>query len=328
MSVVIQMSRACLGVFTSTTLMVLLAALGSGSALSQTAAPPALKMVVPVPAGGSMDAASRFVARRLALRLERPVMIDNKPGAQQGVGTEYVIRSAPDGNTLLVVGASVFINPSLSKLNYQALTDLAPVSGMIKTRMVLVARKGLAVRSLDDFLTQIKSQQKPMSCAAFPGPGLLACEQLRAMIRQDLVVVPFNGVAPVATAVFGGHVDLAFVPTEMILSEPDGERWKALAMADSLPVLAPLPPLPALSARLPGFEISGMYGFMVPAKTPKAQIDQLSKAIAEVLAEPEVEAYFTRQGDAMFRLGPEDFGRYLRAETDRISVLIKNAGIK
>ena len=328
MSVGMKISWAGLTVLTSTKLMVLLAALWSGSALSQTSALPALKMVVPVTAGGSMDTATRFLARRLALRLERPVVIDNKPGAQQVVGTDYVIRSAPDGNTLLVVGASVYINPSLSKLNYQALTDLAPVSGFIKTRLVLVARKGLPVRSLDDFLAQIKSQEKPMSCAASPGPGLLACEQLRTMIRQDLVVVPFNGVAPAATAVFGGHVDLTFVPTEMILSEKDGERWKALAMADSLPVLAPLPPLPALSTRLPGFEIGGMYGFMAPAKTPRAQIDQLSKAIAEVLAEPEVETYFTRQGDAMLRLGPEDFGRFLRTETERISVLVKNAGIK
>jgi tripartite-type tricarboxylate transporter receptor subunit TctC len=309
-------------------LLVALAGILPLAATAQSGSTPALKLVVPVTAGGNMDAATRFVGQRLALRLGRAVLIENKPGAQQVMGTEYVVRSAPDGNTLLVVGAAVLSNPSLYKLSYQALTDLTPVSGLIQTRFALVVRKDLPVRSLDEFLALLKSQKTPLSCAAAPGPALLACEQLRKMTRDDLVVVPFNGAAPAATAVLGGHVDLAFVTTDMVLAQQDSGRWQALAMGDALPVRAPLPALPSLSGRLPGFEVTGMFGFMAPAKTPPAQIAQLSKAIHEVLAEADVEAHFTRQGDALWRLGADDFGRYLRSETERVGALIKSAGIK
>ena len=308
--------------------LALLACFGFVNAPAQTVAVPALRLIVPVQAGGNMDEATRFMGQRLSQRLGRPVIIENRPGAQQAIGTDYVVHSAPDGNTLLVVGAAVTSNPHLYKLNYQALTDLTPVAGLIRTRFALVVRKDLPVQSVDELIALLRAGSMPLSCGAAPGPSLLGCEQLRLMTRPDLVVAPYNGAAPVSTALLGGHVDMAFISTDVILGQAGGGRWQVLAITDREPLAAPLPRLPVLQERLPGFSMVAFFGILAPAKTPPEQIAQLSQAIAEVQAMPDVEEHFTRQGDTLLRLGPREFGLMLSTETERVGDLIRRAGIK
>jgi len=295
------------------------------AALAQATGP--VRLVVPVPAGGSLDATARLVAAFLAERLNEPVQIDNRPGAATNIGTEYVVRAAPDGRTLLFGAVSLAINPSLYKLGFDPLRDLEPVAHVSSEQFLLVARGDLAAAVPADLARFAQDKPGGLNCAAPPGPMTLACEQLKLELAGGATVIPYAGVAPALNALLGGHVDVAFLSVEDVLGAVRAGKLRALANAGGPQMKSPFPDLPRLADTWPGFVVSGLTGILAPAGTPPELIRRLNREVNAVLANPAVRERMALGGQIPGGGTPEQFGELLKSRHDYYARLIRRAGI-
>lgn len=286
-----------------------------------------IRLVVPAPPGGAMDSTARLIALHLAERLGEPVLVENRPGAATNIGTEYVVRSAPDGRTLLFGAASTAINPALYKLRFDVFRDLAPVVQVSVENYVLVVRDDLPVARLSDLAGHAKGKPGGLNCAAPPGMMMLACEQLRINLGGDMTAIPYPGVAPALTALLGGTVDLAFLPLQSVSGQTTQGRLRALANAGTQKADVPYPELPLLSEAWPGFAVSGMYGVLVPAGTPAETIKSLNEKINAVLQIATVREQILRAWQVPVGGTPEQYAQTMRTHHGYYQRLIRQAGI-
>ena len=301
------------------------AALCSACAQAQATGP--VRLVVPVPAGGSLDATARLVAAFLAERLNDSVQVDNRPGASTNIGTEFVVRAAPDGRTLLFGAMVLAINPSLYKLSFDPLRDLEPVVQVSSEQFLLVARSDLAAAGAADLAHLAKEKPGGLDCAAPPGPMTLACEQLKLELAGGATVIPYPGVAPALNALLGGHVDVAFLSVEDALGAVRAGRLRALANAGGPRMKSPFPDLPHLADTWPEFTVTGLTGILVPAGTPREVIRQLNREINAVLANPAVRERLAAGWQMPAGGTPEQFAETLKSRRDYYARLIRRAGI-
>jgi tripartite-type tricarboxylate transporter receptor subunit TctC len=286
-----------------------------------------IRLVVPVPAGGSLDATARLVAAFLAERLGEPVQIENRPGAASNIGTEAVVRATPDGRTFLFGAVALAINGSLYKLNFDPLRDLEPVIHVSTEQFTLVVRSDLPAYAPSDLAQIAKEKAGGLNCAAGPGPMMLACEQLRLELGGNVTSIPYPGVAPALTALIGSHVDLMFVPTEDVLGFVRAGKLRAIANGGESRTKMAFPDLPRLTDIWPGFAVSGLTGVMAPVGTPKEAIQSLNREINAVLANPAVRERMANGWQVPGGGTPEQFGELLKSRHDYYRRLIRKAGI-
>ena len=303
----------------------------AGMAMAQGYPNKPVKLVVPYPPGGPTDIVARLVAQKLGDQMGQPFVIENKPGAGGNPGAEAVARSAPDGYTLLVATTAHAINPSLfSKLNYQLLKDLSPVTQLTSGPLVIVANPALPAKNVTELIALAKSKSGGLNFAS-SGNGQsthLSAELFSAMAGVKMSHIPYKGSAPALTDVMGGQTDLMF--DTMLSSMPHVKAGKLKALAVTSTQRSPIAPeLPTVAeSGLPGYEAIAWNGLLAPAGTPNEVVARLNAELKKVLEQPEVKQRFEAQGFTASWNSPEAFESFLKAEVDKWAKVVKVSGAK
>ena len=303
----------------------------SGLAMAQDYPNKPVKLVVPYPPGGPTDIVARVVAQKLQEQMGQPFVIDNKPGAGANTGAEAVARSTPDGYTLLVATTAHAINPSLfSKLSYQLLKDLAPVSQLTSGPLVIVANPALPAQNIQELIALAKGKSGGLNFGS-SGNGQsthLSAELFSAMAGIKMSHVPYKGSAPALTDVMAGQTDLMFDTMLSAMPHVKAGKLKALAITSSKrsPVAPHLPTV--AESGLPGYEAIAWNGLLAPAGTPKEVVARLNAELKKVLENPDVRQRFEAQGFAASWNSPATFGSFLQAEVDKWAKVVQVSGAK
>jgi tripartite-type tricarboxylate transporter receptor subunit TctC len=309
----------------------LLAALFPGIAAAADFPTRTIRYIVPSAPGGNADIVARLVGERLAKSFGQQVIVENRPGANNVIATEFVVKSPPDGYTLLQVANSHVTNPSvLKQLPYDTVRDLAPVGLLASTPLVLVVHPALPVRNVKDLLTlaRVRPGELNYHSSGIGTAGHLAGVLLGHMAHVKIVPVPYRGTAQAMTDVISG--DLHFSFPSLTLSLPIVKSGKLRALAMTGLNRTPLSPdIPTVSeSGLPGYQASIWNGVLVPAATPQPMIAKLNAEIVRSLTGPEVRERFAASGSDVAPSSPDEFAAFIRAEIPRWAAVIKAAGIK
>jgi tripartite-type tricarboxylate transporter receptor subunit TctC len=288
-----------------------------------------IRMVVPTSPGGVTDTAARAVAPRLADALGQSIVVDNRAGAGGIIGTDTVAKAAPDGYTVLAVFDSFVSNPHVFRnAPYDVVKDFAPVSLMIRGPQLLVVHPGLGVRAFPDFLALAKSRSTPLNFATAGAAtsSRLSVELFRKTAGLDVNLVHYKGGGPALTDLLGGHVDVMIASAGLVLPSVKAGRLTALAVT-SKGRSELVPGVPAVSEYFPQFEAQSWVGVLAPARTPRPIVERLHAEIVKVLAAPEQRDRFTGLGYEIVGGTPEQFGAWIRGETEKWGKLIRERGI-
>jgi tripartite-type tricarboxylate transporter receptor subunit TctC len=289
-----------------------------------------IKIVVPVAAGGAPDVVARLVAESLGPKLGQPVIVEDRPGAGERIGAEYVAKAEPDGYTLLAAPpASLVISPLLfSNLGYDPKL-FVPVTVLTSGHLVLVTSPALRITSLDDLVARAKSAPGKLTYAS-PGVGTpphLTGEMLKAAAHIETTHVPYKGLAPALTDLLAGHVDVMFDNLGNSIGLLRDGRLKALGIADDARI-PELPDVPSIAATYPSVHSTSWFGVVAPPKTPPEIVNMLSTAIAEVLHTPEVKGKLQTMSFSPVGISPTDTAKFLDGETARWQAVIRAVGTK
>ena len=289
-----------------------------------------LRLVVPYGAGGNADILSRLVGARLAEVLGQPVIIDNRPGASGLLGSELVVRAAPDGHTLLWVANGHATNPLvLKKMPFDTLKDLAPVSLASSTPMLLVTFNGLPADNMKSFIAYVKTRPGQINFATSGNgsPNNLAGELLNLMAGIALAHVSYKSTPQATTDVIGGHVHSAMASLTSVLPQVRAGKLKALGTTG--PQRSSLAPdVPAISESVPGYQANIWNGLLTPAATPRAIVDRLNQVMVQQLKLPEVRERFATLGAEALTSTPQAFDAFIRNEMTKWEKVIKTSGLR
>jgi tripartite-type tricarboxylate transporter receptor subunit TctC len=298
-------------------------------ALAQTYPSRPVHWVVTVPPGGSPDIIARLLGEYLAQHMGQPFVIENRPGASANIGTELVVHAPPDGNTMLFAMSANAINASAYRhLNYNFIRDSVPVVGIGAVPLVLVAAPSLPAQTVPELIAYAKANPGKINIAMAGKTTVLdvASELFKMMAGVDIVGVPYQGETPAVPDLMNGRVQLMFGALPTSLGYIKSGKLRALAVTSATRQDL-LPGVPAMTEFLPGYEASGWYGVVVPKGTPPEIVAALNKAINAALADPAVRKRFAELGCTPSGGSPEDFAKFIAADTDKWAKVIKFAGI-
>jgi tripartite-type tricarboxylate transporter receptor subunit TctC len=290
-----------------------------------------IRVVVPTTPGGAADIMMRQLAQKMGESMKVPVVVDNKPGAGNVIGSDIVAKSAPDGYTVLLTYTDHVFNPFLhASMPYDTVRDFTPVGLVGSVPLLLVTRPDMPPRTAGELIALAKAQPGKLNFgSAGSGSSLhLAGELFKSMAKIDVVHVPYKGTTPAFTDLMGGQIQFLFPTSVSAWSHIQGGKLKALAITSAR--RAPnLPDVPTVAeSGLPGYEAAIWYGMLAPAGTPPAVVARLNAELQKALAAPELRAKLTDQGFAVTPGTPEEFGRKINSELDRWGKLIREANIK
>jgi tripartite-type tricarboxylate transporter receptor subunit TctC len=312
---------------------VTLGAYGAGYAQSLPA-DKAMKIVVPYPPGGSADPVTRLIANHLGPLLDRKVVVENVPGASGNIGTNQVVRAAPDGLTLVLAATPLSTNPSFyDNIPFNVLTDLAPITMITLQQFVLVVHPSVSAQSVPELIALAKASPGKLTFASHSAGGAthLAAELFKVMAGIDLVHVPYKGQAPAVADLVAGHVSMLFDSASTAMTHAASGRLRALATTG--PVRSTLVadgklPVMAEHKGLDGFNVIAWYGYMAPAGTPGPILESLAKAINTVLKIPEVTQRLNSLGFDVVGTSPGQFKQHVQTEVEKWSRVVKASGAK
>ena len=290
-----------------------------------------VRVLVGFAAGSGIDILARLMGQWLTERLGQPFVIENRPGAGTNIATEAVVRSAPDGHTLLAITPANAINATLyDNLNFNFIRDIAPVASLARTPCVMLVNPSVPAKSVPDFIAYAKANSGKLSMASGGGTGSashMAGELFKMMAGVDLVHVPFRGNGPALTALLAGQVEVLFPSLASAIEFIRTGKLRALAVTSATRSAA-MADLPSLGEFVPGYEISTWYGVGAPRGTPAEVTDKLSRDIDAVLADPKLKARFADLGDFPMPMTPAAFGKFIADETEKWGKVIRAANIK
>jgi tripartite-type tricarboxylate transporter receptor subunit TctC len=290
----------------------------------------AVRVVVPVAAGGANDVTGRLIAQWLSERLGQQFFIENRAGAGTNIGTETVIRAPADGYTLLIAGSNAAINPTLfHTLSFNFIRDTAPIGSIVRVPQLMQVNPSVPVTSVPEFIAYAKANpgKIAMGSGGNGSPAHVIGEYFKLMTGTDLTHVPYRGAAPAVTDLLGGQIQVAFTELATSLGHVKSGSLRALAVTTAARTEA-LPDVPTLSEFIPGFEASQWVGLVAPKDTPPAIIQKLNAEINAALADPRIKARFADLGGTVLPGSPEDFGKLIRDETEKWAKVIRAAKIK
>ena len=290
-----------------------------------------IRFVVPFAPGGGNDILGRIVAQKLHESLGVPVVVDNRGGAGGTIGTDIVSKSPSDGYTMLINNVSLAVNVTLySKLPYDTLKDLEPVSLAGRQPNILVVHPTLPVKSVKELLAlaRAKPGQLAFASGGIGSSSHLSAELLKYMTKIDLVHVPYKGMGPALIDLVSGQTQLAMATMASALPHIRNKRMRPLAVSTGKRV-AVVPEVPTMmEAGVKDFEYSTWYGVLVPAGTPQAVITRLNAELVKALAMPDVKERFGAQGVEPDATSAQEFKTFLNAEVKRWAPVIKASGMK
>jgi tripartite-type tricarboxylate transporter receptor subunit TctC len=307
-----------------------LAAVPDNSARAQAFPAKPVRIVVPFAPGGGVDVTARILAQRLTERVGQSFIVENRTGASGIIGTEYVVRSAPDGYTLLVGSQTTqAVVPALYKVNYDAARDFAPVTLIATSPLLIVVHPSLPVRSVKDLIALAKSRPGQLTFgAASGGTPHMAGELFKLVAGVDMLFVPYKGEGPAIADAMGGQISLVFSNLPVALPQARGGRLLGIAVTSPQRV-STAPEIPTVSeSGLPGFEAATWFGLFAPAATPRDIVTKLNAESVSALNVPEVKDRMAGQGLFVVANTPEQFSAFLKTEIPRWAKVVKDAGVK
>jgi tripartite-type tricarboxylate transporter receptor subunit TctC len=308
----------------------LIAVLGaSTSAVADDYPARPIKWVVGYPAGGTTDILARLIGQWLSEHLGAQVIIENRPGAGNNIGTEAVINAPPDGYTVLLVNPANGINASLyRKLNFDFIRDIAPVAGLTRVPNVMEVNPAVPAKTVQEFIDYAKANPGKINWAS-SGNGTsvhLSGEMFKMMTGVDLLHVPYRGAAPALTDLISGQVQVMFDNMPSSIEHIRAGKLRALGVttANRSPAL---PDVPTVADTVPGYEASAWFGMGAPKGTPPEAVNKLNKAINAALADPNIQARLADLGGIVMAGTPADFGQVIVEETEKWAKVVKAAGV-
>ncbi len=290
-----------------------------------------LRLIVPYAPGGNADIMARLVAQRLSENVGQQVVVDNRAGASGIIGTELAVKAPPDGYSIVLVASSLATNPSLIKtLPYNARRDLAPVSMVGSTPLILAAFPGLAASTVKELVALAKAKPGQLNYASSGtgSPANLAGALLNFMAGINIVHVTYKGTAQATTDVLGGQVQLFYPSMTAALPYVKAGKLKALGMTS--PARSPLAPeVPTVSeSGIPGYQANIWNGVLVPTATPRPLIVRLNAEFVRVLATPDTRERFAAMGADAAHSTPEEFRDFILAEEKKWARVVRESGIR
>ncbi len=291
----------------------------------------AIRIVVPFPAGGTSDILARAIGQKLTDEWKQAVIVDNRPGAGANIGAEVVVKSPPDGYTLLLASTIHTINPSLySKLAYDPVRDFTPITLIATTSQVLAVHPSLPVGSVKEFIAYAKKRpgQLNYSSAGNGSQPHLTAELFKKRTGIDIVHVPYKGAPPAMTDLLAGHVALTFATAPSAVPHVKSGKLRALAVSTAKRISA-LPELPTISeAGVPGFEAGGANGLVGPAGMMAAVVDRLNTAVIKIVNEPAMSKFLSDQGAEPSTTTPAEYAAYIKSEVAKWAQAVKDSGAR
>jgi tripartite-type tricarboxylate transporter receptor subunit TctC len=290
-----------------------------------------VRVIVPYAAGGPADVYSRFLGDRLEKSLGRPFLIEDRPGGSAIIGTDAVAKSAPDGYTLLAMSNTHTVNESLfSKKPYVLLRDLAPVSPLNYSDLLLVVNPAVPAKNLKELIALAKAKPGALNYASSGSgtPYHMAGELFKAMAGVDIVHVPHKGSDQARTSVMSGDVQMMFDAVTTMAQLARAGKVRAIATSGRTRS-AITPEIPTVSeAGVPGYESTIWLGIMAPAATPKPVVDKLNSEIRKVMSQPDVIAIWAKQGAVPMHMSPDEFRRFMEQDIQKWAKVVKISGAK
>ncbi|MEI6183613.1 MAG: tripartite tricarboxylate transporter substrate binding protein [Polynucleobacter sp.] len=288
-----------------------------------------IKLVVPFPPGGAVDALGRLVGQKTSEILGQPIVIDNRAGAAGSIGTEIVAKSTPDGYTLLMGStSSLSVIPNLQKVPYDPIKDFTPVSLVAYIPHVLVINNDVPAKTLAQFIAYAKANPGKLSYASSGNgtPHQIAVEMFKKMAGVFIVHIPYKGTAPGLTDLMSGQVALMSVELSTALPYIKAQKIRPLALlAPNRSTFAPDIPT-AAQAGLPGLDITSWYGVVAPAGINRETLNILGTAIAKAVKSPDLNEKILGMGATPVGDTPEEFNLFMRKESAKWAKAIKESG--
>jgi tripartite-type tricarboxylate transporter receptor subunit TctC len=293
-------------------------------AYSQTYPTKPVRMVVPFPPGGTTDLIARVVQPKFQEFLGQPVVIENKGGAGGSVGAADVAQATPDGYTILLVFDTHAVNHHIYKMAPDPFTRLEHLMLMVSSPSTLVAVNNFAPNNLRELVARARAQAGKVTYAT---AGAASSNHLGALLLEEragikMTHVHYKGGGPMIQALLGNQIDIAFVSTPLILPQIKAGKVKAIAVGGKSRI-AVLPDVATLAETYPGLEQVSWFGLLTPTGVPRAIADRLHREMARTLQVPEVRERLQERGFDVVASSPEEFLRFVRAESDKLGKLIR-----
>jgi len=289
-----------------------------------------IRWIIGYPAGGSADTASRIMAQWLHERLGQPVIIENKPGAATNISLQAAINSPPDGYTIVYLGTSATVNPSVyDSLPFNVLRDIAPVSGFADFPFVFVVNKSIPSRNVAEFIAYAKERPGKITMASFGAAtsSHLAGELFQAMTGIKLVHVPYRGEAFALADMISGHVEVMFDTVSAALPHIRSGALQALAVAGRNRYEG-LPGVPTVGESVPDYEALAWGGIGAPRGTPEEIISLLNREVNAGLRDPVVRKKLNDVAALPIFYSPAEFGAFMTSETKKWAEVVRRSGIR
>jgi tripartite-type tricarboxylate transporter receptor subunit TctC len=288
-----------------------------------------VRIVVGYPPGGFNDIYGRLIAEKLSEQLGRSFYVENRPGAGGSIGTEAVVRSAPDGYTLLLATSGDTRNTTLYDLKFNFIRDIAPVASIARGGGVLVVQPSFPVKSVPELIAAAKANPGAIAVASAgvgSGPHIYF-ELFKSLAGTNMLHVPYRGGAPALTDLLGGQVQVMFATLPDSIEHIKTGRLRPLAVTGTSRESV-LPDVPTISEFVPTYEAVGWAGIGAPRDTPAAIIDKLNREINGALADPKFELRIAEIGGTAFATSPAEFGKLIADETEKWAKVIRAANIR
>lgn len=290
-----------------------------------------VRIIVPFGAGGPADVYARVLAQHLGEALKQPFLVENRPGAGAVIGTEAVVKSDPDGYTLLMMSNTHTTNESLLKNKpYDLMRDLAAVAPVNYSDLLMVIHPSVPAKDLKEFIALAKKEPGKLNYAS-SGPGTpyhMAGELFKAMSGTNIVHVPHKASGDARNSVIGGHVQMMFDAITTMTENAKAGQVRIMGTTGARRSNL-LPDVPTVAeAGVPGYEATIWLGIMAPAKTPKPIIDRLNAEIRKVIARPDVKAAWAKQGAVPMDMSAAEFEAFLKKDIEKWANVVKVSGAK
>jgi tripartite-type tricarboxylate transporter receptor subunit TctC len=289
-----------------------------------------LRIVSPFAPGGGNDTLSRIVAASLTQRLGQQVVVENRPGANTIVGTELVVKSPPDGYTLIVLPNAITINPHLyGKMPFDVTKDIAPITQIGTSPLILVVHPSLPARTMKDFIALARAKPNELTNGSSGNGSLghLAGALLGLMTSTALVHVPYKGTSLAVTELIGGQIVLSFASALTVVPHIRSGRLRAISVTG--PKRSPaLPEVPAIAETVPGFSSELWYALFAPAATPADIIQRLNREVVSILTQADIKAKLSDQGVDALTGTPQDMVKLIATDLDKWAKVVKATGAR
>src|SRR5262245_54354645 len=289
-----------------------------------------VRVIVPFAAGGIGDIHARLMGQWLSERLGQPFVVENRPGAASNIGTEAVVKSPPDGYTLLLASSTNAINATLyDKLSFNFIRDIAPVATISRNTFVMVVHPSIPAKTVPEFIAYAKANPGKINIASggIGSAGHVFGELFKMMTGINTVHVPYRGAAPALADLLAGQMQAYFAPTTASIEYIRADKLRALAVTTATRSEV-LPNVPTVGEFVPGYEANGWSGFGSPKDTPTEVIDKLNKEINGGLADPKIKTQLADLGSPALAGSPADFGKLIADETEKWGKVIRALNIK